>query len=265
MLPVPFLGPLAPECVHEIPNGAHLSTQQGFVVVELAGKELSRHGPCAFNYTAKHGPAWKAWTEATSKTAVTSLRGNWMVPQAPSQASSQLLYLWNGVEPSDNSAVLQPVLQWGPSPAGGGAYWGLASWYVSSTHGSYHTSVMQVKTGDKLFGELSNTKGNTWFVNGGVKGGSKNVSFTRDVSTDPAYTFACNTLEMYSLSSCKDYPPDPCTFAGIDWKTKTEGETLIWTPKTQSPITCQEKATSTGADNTVIHWNGISSNLSMDA
>jgi len=179
-----------------------------------------------------------------------------VVPPAPAQQAAQLLYLWNGVEPGDNSAVLQPVLQWGSSPAGGGAYWALASWYVSSSHGSFHTEVIKAETGDVILGEVNNTDGKKWFVNGVVKGG-KNVSFTRDVSSDPAYSFACNTLEMYTLSSCRNYPPTPCTFSNINWITKTSGESLKWTPKTQQPITCQEKATSSGPTNSVIHWNGV--------
>ena len=34
------------------------------------------------------------------------------------------------MEPADTSAVLQPVLQWGVSAAGGGNYWAIASWYL---------------------------------------------------------------------------------------------------------------------------------------
>jgi hypothetical protein len=55
-----------------------------------------------------HGPAWKAWTQFNATAAVTRLATTWSVPATPKRNDGQILYYWNGVEPLDNSAVLQP-------------------------------------------------------------------------------------------------------------------------------------------------------------
>lgn len=70
-------------------------------------------------------------TQYQNPKKVSLLYGEWAVPPAPPANDGQILYFWNGVEPDDNSAVLQPVLQWGSTPAGGGAYWAVASWYFT--------------------------------------------------------------------------------------------------------------------------------------
>src|ERR1700722_5819531 len=53
-----------------------------------------------------------AWLDMTGAT-VTSFSTNWTVPPGPSQESSQLLYLFSGMQPTLASTILQPVLQWG--------------------------------------------------------------------------------------------------------------------------------------------------------
>ena len=91
--------------------------------------------PCPFPFyrgsNDTHGSAWKAWAQASAPSggSVTSLNSTWLVPSAPTNPNGgQVLFWWNGMEPQDTSAVLQPVLQWGPSAAGGGNYWAIASW-----------------------------------------------------------------------------------------------------------------------------------------
>jgi hypothetical protein len=74
---------------------------------------------------ATHGSAWKAWAQVSAPGggSVSEINSTWVVPGPPVSPSQQTLFFWNGVEPEDTSAVLQPVLQWGSSAAGGGPYW----------------------------------------------------------------------------------------------------------------------------------------------
>jgi len=58
--------------------------------------------------------------------------GFWTVPSNPSD-NGALIYLFNGIEPSNFSAILQPVLQYGSNGAFGGNYWVIASWYVGNS------------------------------------------------------------------------------------------------------------------------------------
>lgn len=59
-----------------------------------------------------------------------------VVPPPPSRSEGQTIFLFPGVQPSRNSAhisILQPVLQWGPSAAGGGNSWTVQSYYIRGT------------------------------------------------------------------------------------------------------------------------------------
>jgi hypothetical protein len=53
--------------------------------------------------------------------------------------------------PADGSAIIQPVLQWGPSYAGGGPYWTIGSWYVEGGNAA-HSGLAQVNVGDRIAG-----------------------------------------------------------------------------------------------------------------
>lgn len=54
------------------------------------------------------------------------------------------------VDSSSPNAILQPVLQFGESNAGGGDYWAIASWYVEKNGTTYATYVSGVNQGDRL-------------------------------------------------------------------------------------------------------------------
>lgn len=62
--------------------------------------------------------------------AIGSFKTSWTVPPAPATWNNQLIYLFNSIEPSNGDAIMQPVLQYGLSQAGGGQSWGVASWYL---------------------------------------------------------------------------------------------------------------------------------------
>ena len=52
------------------------------------------------------------------------------IPGPPSFFEWQTLYYFLFTAEQTNRTLLQPVLQYGPSPAGGGQYWSLASWFL---------------------------------------------------------------------------------------------------------------------------------------
>jgi hypothetical protein len=132
-------------CVHEVPAGSAVShAHDGALVFTSPGRApivvgshcgirlllalcsiaLSACCPlqmprCAYPAKANvtHGAAWKAWAQHVptgSEREVSYLNGSWPVPPEPTDTSAgQTLFFWNGIEPTDTSAVLQPVLQWG--------------------------------------------------------------------------------------------------------------------------------------------------------
>ena len=76
---------------------------------------------------------WQSWADwrNTDQTPVSTFAAAWRVPPAPTVANGQLIYLFNALQDAQGQHILQPVLQWGFSPARGSGYaWGLASFWV---------------------------------------------------------------------------------------------------------------------------------------
>jgi hypothetical protein len=86
---------------------------------------------------------------------VTYFRANWTVPPAPANRSGQTIFLFNGIE--NANWMIQPVLQWGDSSAGGDSNWCVASWYISSQGAAHHSGLVDVEVGDRLVGAMSLT------------------------------------------------------------------------------------------------------------
>jgi len=131
---------------------------------------------------------------------------------------------------SASTNILQPVLQYGTTPAGGGNYWGIASWYVTD-FGASHTTVSQVSPNDILYGSMIKvTEPETWIVyfndtsNSTVPFVSLKVSNTLTVTEPDAYV----TLEVYEVRSCKQYPAGEVKFTNLAIE---QGNAMPVTPK----------------------------------
>jgi hypothetical protein len=169
-----------PSCIHEVPNGAEINGGD----VSLNGVPVAHYEPCAYTPIAAsgvegtrvdgsdvaatpasvgsgNGPAsYGGWVEDTvqftpSSQVISWLNENFYVPYPPSQ-NGATLYYFPGLQSTVTSpcGILQPVLQYGVSPAGGGNYWAIGSWWWSVPW-QYHTGLSQVNTNDEIFGEMS--------------------------------------------------------------------------------------------------------------
>jgi len=186
-----------------------------------------------------HGPAWKTWAQYQTSN-ITNLVGQWPVPPNPTvQSDGQLLYFWNGVEPNDNSEVLQPVLQWGSSPVGGGNYWAVASWFVSSSGNVVTSPLMNVNIGDVIVGTLTLLSNGSWEVIG-TDSNMKNSTMFTYTPDESNYDYAYEVLEAYSIAECSDYPTSgkvPFTNIVVEALGKVVQPT--WTPMVKNN-NCQE-------------------------
>jgi hypothetical protein len=83
----------------------------------------------------------------------------WVVPPVPASDDGQVIYLFNGMQPDSGAHILQPVLQWGPSSAGGGNYWSITNWYADGQGGQAANGgpPIQVNPGDSLQGVITCT------------------------------------------------------------------------------------------------------------
>ncbi|HLW75398.1 MAG TPA: hypothetical protein VKS01_00410, partial [Bryobacteraceae bacterium] len=155
---------------------------------------------------------------------------SWVVPPVPSSSDSQTVFLFNGMQPDSAAHILQPVLQWGGSGAGGGNYWSITNWYADGQGGAAVTHPpIQVNPGDVLQGVMTCTGQS-------ASGFNYQSSFIGFPSLDVAVTdveeltWAYETLECYGsdsstpLTQCSDYPDTPLTaMYGIQIKTGTPG------------------------------------------
>jgi hypothetical protein len=162
------------------------------------------------------GSGWIAyayWNNGTGKT-FNSFSTTWVVPPAPAAQANplQTIFLFNGIQNfGANFGILQPVLQWGPSAApGGGNYWSVASWYVTSGGQAFHTQLTRVNPGDTLVGLMT-------LVNSSAGIFSYQSEFQGFPSTKlPVQKIAellwfNETLEAYSIQQCSNYPNTPKT------------------------------------------------------
>jgi hypothetical protein len=167
------------------------------------------------------------WIENTgwlnsSSNPIAYFSTTWIVPPAPASADGQTIFLFNGLEQSGDGAnplgpsILQPVLQWGSSEAGGGNYWSITNWYVGTT--AVYQPLIQVNSGDVLQGVMTLT---------GQTGSEFSYlsSFVGYASADLTVTdidelkWACETLECYGITQCSDFPNTPLTaFYDIELK-----------------------------------------------
>jgi len=246
------------DCIYSLPSGAWIKEEShGRLFVQIPGQSATEIPKFPHSVVKpQHGAAWKAWAQYENSQGVNFVSGKWNVPSSPQDTNDgQLLYYWNGVEPDDSSAVLQPVLQFGFSPAGGGNYWAMASWYVSSDHGAFYTTPYECNTSDVILGTLSMMQNGTWLVSG--------LDITNQQSTilhftpqDPTYTTAYETLEAYNVNSdCQDYPVEgSITFYNI--KVSVGGKPVIpkWTVLTKDNE-CNETAVALSSSSVKIQWN----------
>ncbi len=157
-----------------------------------------------------------------SDDAFATFTSAWTVPPAPSARANpvQTIFLFNGIQNyGRNYGILQPVLQWGVSAAGGGPYWSMASWYVFSGGQAFHTRLEQVVPGDSLVGVMTRT---------GRQGGEfsylcefRNVASTKlHVLKISELVWFNETLEAYQIQRCSNYPKTThTTFAQIQINT----------------------------------------------
>jgi hypothetical protein len=228
-------GPRHRSRVHLVEAGQSLLHAEGQLqVVDSARNVVARLAAVTPLRAPRHAPAmgdgwitYAGWSNGTG-TPISSFTTTWTVPRAPRTSSGQVIFLFNGIEPGDSSHILQPVLQWGVSAAGGGSYWSIASWYVGSGGDALHTPLVRVNEGDVLVGvmTLDSRSGSSFNYTSSFQGRA-GTSLT--VQNNPELTWASQTLEAYSVTKCSDYPAtDTTPMTAINIRTGTSTPAVSW-------------------------------------
>lgn len=214
-----------PDCVHQIPAGANVEISDDPRAgdnVTLNGEVIAHYDPCPeAPIDTRHpghapGPTGNGWVEHSqwdvplkSGDNIDWLQGYWQVPTSP-ETNGALIYFFNGLEPQVNPAslILQPVLQYGVSPAGGGDYWAIAGWLVGSN--TYASTLLVVNPGDLIIGTTYQTSASGDKLNYRVEAFD---STTSQLSTLSAWSSGiqwqwafAGVLEAYNVTSCSQFP-----------------------------------------------------------
>jgi len=236
--------------VHQTSNAVHLVDADGTILhtasVSKTSPSTSVHQalrlptltksivPRAFNSGYVAYSYWKN----TNPSVISSFSTTLTVPSAPAKKDGQLLYLFNGLIPNSFDGIFQPVLQFGSSPAGGGNYWAVASWYLINSN-IYFTVPNQVRSGQSITGVMTlkstTTSGNTTTYNwnsafAGI------ASSSLSISTSEIFNYAYEALEIYSVSGASDLPKGSTAMSSINIVTQ-DGQhpsNLNWTVVTDA-------------------------------
>jgi len=176
--------------------------------------------------------SYTGWTNTTG-TPISSFTTAWTVPQEPNNHGPQTVFLFNGIQ--NATMIYQPVLQWGPSAAGGGQKWSVACWYADSQTGhSYYSSLVDVAAGSALTGVMTMTATAAGLCDYTAEFvGIANTALP--ISQVQELTWANETLEAYQVQSRDDFPAAPYTDfssivirtgdavpAGFQWNCKSD-------------------------------------------
>ncbi|MBV8277939.1 MAG: hypothetical protein JO170_22120, partial [Verrucomicrobia bacterium] len=196
--------------VHQIPEGYDLVRMaDGHMRAEnaLTGDHIdfadSIDTDSRVPFTDNGWITYASWLNRTGK-PVSSFNTTWTVPPAPSSYDGQTLFQFNSIEPNSGTAILQPVLQYGPSAAGGGEFWAVASWYVTGNN-AYYSSLVTVSPSETLTGVIKlsshvGTKYNYTCAFTGISGTNFSIKNIAQL------TWCTETLEVYGVDLCSEFP-----------------------------------------------------------
>jgi len=217
-------------CVHGVESGSEIVNEQDYFLVKHplnnvvakidrcdinTIKQAQHNNNGNENVNAIDGDGWQVYVKQDVGSTVSALLGDWIVPANPSK-SGQTLFTFTGLQnidwvppnppPTESFDIIQPVLQYGVSDAGGGSYWSIASWYVTLGRDVVYSKLQKVDAGDRLFGNMTKTGDDTWFINAVdlTSKVSSYISVTKSVLTSQPWIYV--TLEVYDVFACEQYP-----------------------------------------------------------
>jgi hypothetical protein len=159
---------------------------------------------------------WLEYISVTTSTLYTKISATWPVPAAPTNYHGQTDFFFPGFEDTNNIlSIVQPVLQFGPSAAGGGKYWAMSSWNCCMSGTVWHSGLVKTKTGDLILGTITptctNGSGNcaTWKIVTEDTTTAKKTTLNKTPADGQVWNWAFGVvLEVYGVSQCGDLPPD---------------------------------------------------------
>ncbi|MGH2885902.1 MAG: hypothetical protein ACRDPA_24950, partial [Solirubrobacteraceae bacterium] len=167
---------------------------------------------------------------------IRQFRTGWTVPLPPTTAAGQQIYLYQGLGTPDGTMLLRAVLQYGESPAGGGAGWSVASWWTDATTGAaQYSDVVPVDWGMPMVPVIRMVSDGTEdfvyscsFEFPGSLIGTENAQLV--INAPRELTWCTEALEAYGITQASDYPDADCApMTGIFIETEAGPPSVAWT------------------------------------
>ena len=210
-----------------IPEGGSINVSGNEVHVLDASKNIV-HVAQRDTVSPPEASGWIAYANVyNTGSPISSLTSTWSVPPFPQTPNhGQLLYLFNSIVPQASGAILQPVLQFGVSPAGGGEYWSVSNWFLDSS-GTYFTPLVNVSVGQTLEGVITLTSHTSTAYNytSSFAGIPNEIVVT---NTPLVLVWATETLETYGVTTGTDYPTGSTIFSNINLQTIAGIPSVSW-------------------------------------
>jgi len=266
---------MAPQhCVHRIPAHSHVTFDSvGNFVIHPPDESIYKIKKCdepLHHYFGApqvyHG--WQAWTayNTSSSDGIGSFIGTFSVPNSPVQQPG-ILYIFTGLqnynwipEPEGPPAppgfdIIQPVLEYTS-----GSY-SLASWYVTLDAGFLESNPISINSGQHVFGNMTLTGPSTWYILSTVKETGVSTSLTVTKNRLKSQPWAYNTLEVYGVESCNQYPTEPIVFTDL-LLLDTAGRKIVptWLPLQGTQLACKEHAVVTSSTQVTIYFGNEANN-----
>jgi hypothetical protein len=223
--------------IHEVPSGSHIKTNGDITEVYKDGIRILTVVDQTKGNTIT--PDFSGWIEYSKDWSVDELeyfRAKWEVTSAPPDPVEDAIdFLFNGIEPQNLSAIIQPVLEWNQLHS---HRWTGRAWHGS--WGDYYCSgPINVNEGDTIYGILSYLDSiEYWYV-----------SFYDDTTGQDTYlesnyvgttdlVVVC-TLEAKFIESNDDVPGDTTFYdmtfldsdgndVDIDWEPEYDPDNPDW-------------------------------------
>lgn len=211
---------------------------------------------------AQPNGGWDAAAYWSSSSALGSMSAQFVVPAPPAAPAGSTIFLFVGTTQRDGNGILQTVLQYGPSSAGGDASWAVANWYCCFLGQVNSSSLVSASQGDTITTALTTAgqeANGTFSWTFATSVGSQSVPpYTVDTPNPQVLSFG-GALESYGVTDCTQLPRSPLTFNNLKL-TSITGNSFApaWIPyPTQPAISCNWSVSSgqTGSSATITYGN----------
>jgi len=227
-VPVPRAGFVRKECVRRVPNGSQIDKlANGDLKVTTPTGSVHFYPPCPYPALPQVSGWWLDAVQSQSGNGFSYMASRFNVPAAPKMIRDAYDYYFPGFENSAGNEIIQPVIQYGKDEEGGGDFWRLASWYVTSTgHYVIGDKIDNLKPGtiiDSLM--YFDFAKKSWNIRGTDMQTNKSSIINVGQSSTGSQTLAYLTKEAYRVNTCDQLPSDgKITFTDTvlkDWANNT--------------------------------------------